>query len=172
MSNRGIAVLALRLFALFLMFHSLTALPQVYLARQAVEQVGGDQALLALMALAHLGPAALGVLIWLLVGRFAEWILPRRRLAGEREPPLPEDWQALAFAAGGMFVVIDGLPALIGLAVGLYQTRQPFEALSSASRLELAVAAGRVLLGLLVLLGSRGLGRLVFQLRRGGVVRT
>lgn len=166
MSNRGLAVLALRLFALFLFHHGFTALPQVYLAF-AAEGAAGE--LRYLLAAVSLGPALLGLLIWIFVGRFAELVLPRRTAAQAPEPATPQEWQAALFAAAGLLLFLSALRDLLRHVLAVYEYYQRLEALPPVLQGELAAAGLQAALGLWLLMRSQRLSGLLLHLRSLGI---
>lgn len=169
MSNRGLAVLGLRLFALFLFYHSLTALPAVYAVLAGTDPLAADPRYYYLAAAAHLGPAVLALLIWAFVGRWVDLILPQRTAAAAPEPASAEEWQAIAFAAVGMFLFVGGLPELLGRALQAHELTRRLDTLGSELGLALGVAALRVALGLGLLVSARRLSGFFMHLRRLGV---
>lgn len=160
MSNRGAAVLGVRLLALYFFLQGLTGLP-------AAAQPAGQEDWPVLVGL--LAPLLLGVLFWLGAGQVASRMLPQRTAI----PPHPagslHDWYALAFAAVGLLVSLHALPPLLVLAAEAWQRARELQALGFVRTVELAAAGLKLALGLAALLGSRGLAGVVIRLRTGGL---
>lgn len=160
MSNRGAAVLGVRLLALHLFLHSLITLPA------AVAQLDQQELWLPLIGL--LAPLPLGLLLWLGAGQVASRMLPQRTAAPPPPAADPSDWYALAFATVGLLISIQALPPLLELAAEAYRLAQELQDLTANQAAALGAAVLRLLLGLTALLGSRGLARLIARLRTGG----
>jgi len=166
MTNRGMAVLALRLFALYLFVDALRALPELYLLLAQQPEGGGRY--YYLVTVAHLGPVLLGVLLWAYVGRWVDLLLPQRRAAEPPERPLTTDWHVLGIALAGLLVAALGAPALLEAAMTAYLQSRELVELTTELQARLLASGLQVVLGLFLLLGSRGLGSLVLKLRRLG----
>jgi hypothetical protein len=165
LTNRGLAVLGLRLLALLVAVLWLLRLPEGYFALASADYA---PALLIVLAL----PPLLAVLLWAQVGRLVELVLPQRTAEGTAERAEPGEWQAVAFAAVGVLVLVEALPALVRVGLSVYLQWQPLdgpEAVSSALWVELGAAMLRLVLAISLVFGSRGLARWVVQLRRAGV---
>lgn len=167
MTNRGAAVIGLRLLALYFFVHSLTLLPQAYSLLSgrtpAYDTVHGW-----LLAAAQLVPLAASLLLWFGVRPLVDALLPQRTAS---TPPATDlgDWYAPAFAAVGLLVTIEALPAVLRSGAAIHYSLQALQPLEPELVIELAVAVLRLLLGLVALLGSRGLAGLIVRLRTGGL---
>lgn len=157
MTNRGLAVLGVRLLALYFFIQQLGALPLVLLS------VGGWSGLWLFTA--YLLPVLLPVLLWLCAGQLASLILPQRTSLPESKPMNLAAWYNVAFTGAGLLVLLNALPEFMRLLLDIWLQRLEFQELASS---QIAAVAGRLLqclLGLFVLLGSRGLSRVVLRLR-------
>lgn len=168
MTNRGIAVLALRLFALYLFVHSLIALPEGY-AALANGPTSADAVQYWLLAAAHAGPVIVGVFLWFCAGPLATVILPQRTFSTPPPVKNSESWYGPAFAAVGLLVSIDALPQLLELLAEYRRTTLALENPTPAFQVALAAKSLQTGLGLAVLLGSRGFANLIARLRTGGL---
>jgi hypothetical protein len=173
MSNRGMAVLGLRLFSLFLFYHSLTMLPEVYGFLSATDRRAADPVYYYLVAVAHIGPAVLGLLIWFYVGHWVNFILPQRTAMLRPDFADAGDWQGVAFIAVGLFLFLYALPDLLRTALQAYVASSGLVApLDQELVLALATAGLRVCFGLGLVLGGRRLSGFFLHLRRLGVARS
>lgn len=149
MSNRGAAVLGVRLLGLYLAVQAMLALAG--LLREGFTR----NALLTEVAL----PLALALLLWVAVGALANHILPPRRGDSAQTPP-PLDVNAahaIAFAAVGLLVLAESLPVFL---TALWANGHPLPVAESI----VAVEGLRSLLGLLLLLGARDAAGMVARL--------
>ncbi|HEX5514995.1 MAG TPA: hypothetical protein VFY81_11395 [Gammaproteobacteria bacterium] len=160
MTNRGAAVLGVRLLALYFFVHSLINLPMV---AGAVYPQNYWQLL---------APLVLAGLLWSGVGRIASWILPQRTAAPPAPAADPADWYVLAFAAVGLLVTVQALPVLVEVAAQVYRQSRDLQDLDAALLAALSAAVLRLGLGLAVLFGSRGFARLIARLRTAGLQHT
>src|SRR5690625_7455084 len=94
MTNRGLAVLGVRLLALYFFIQQLGALPLVLLS------VGGWSGLWLFTA--YLLPVLLPVLLWLCAGQLASLILPQRTSLPESKPMNLAAWYNVAFTGAGL----------------------------------------------------------------------
>lgn len=168
MTNRGMAVLGLRLFALYLFVSAFKALPELFLLLSAPVE---DGRYLYLIVAAHLGPVLLAVLLWTQVGRCVDIMLPARRLAGPAEPPVPADWQSALLSAAGLVVLAAALPMLVEAAMVAHLQSQELVALTIEQRARLTALALQIVLGLALFLRGGVLGGLVRGLRQAGLRR-
>lgn len=160
MTNRGVAVLGVRLLALYLLVHSLANLPMM----AGTVHLQAYWRLLAALVLAGL--------LWWRAGRVASWMLPQRTAVPPPPAADPADWYALAFAAVGLLVTVQALPVLIEVAAQAYRQSRNFQDLDAAQLTALSTAALRLGLGLALLLGGRGFTRLIARLRTSGLQHT
>lgn len=162
MTNRGAAVLGLRLFALYLVARVVLDIPRSFAA--AAAQSGESVASVAAAAAVVL-PLGAAVVIWIYVGRIANWVLPPRRPqsleAGQSADPAA--LAALAYTVVGFVLLGEALPPLLG--------RLAVQGLEGPLSPELVSRLVTAAMGLLLVLGARNLARLVTQLRRAGAVR-
>lgn len=173
MTNRGMAVLGLRLFALFLFYHSLAMLPEVYGFLSGTDLRAANPTYYYLVATAHIGPAVLGLLIWFYVGHWVNFILPQRTAVLRPDFADAGDWQAVAFVAVGLFLFLYSLPDLLRVALQAYVASSSLMMpLEQELLLALAAAGLRVCFGLGLVLGGRRLSGLFVHLRRLGVARS
>lgn len=165
MSNRGVAVLGLRLFAIAIVIYTLYALPGLYYGWQQQALPGYVRGL----ALAHVAGLALAALMWFAPGRLAALILPARSSQSLDQALGVEQAQTVVLAAVGGLVVLLFLPEVLVLSWRLYEaSRSLAEAPDPGQVVELAAHAGSLLLGLWLALGSRGWVGLIRRLRRAG----
>jgi hypothetical protein len=160
MTNRGVAVVGLRLLAIYIVIRLLFLLPR---AVDHWTDSARPDAPIALVMVAGLG---LAVFLWFRVGTLAAWILPARTAeslatgGGDgREAPT-----ALLFPAAGVLLLAWSLPDLIVQTLLLYDAG----VVESEQMTGFATAALRVLLGAGLMLGSAGLERAIHHLRRTG----
>ena len=156
LSHRGLAVVGVRLLALYLLVQVpivlAHALAGTDAGRAPLTPVAGAVAIIAGTAL----------LLWLLTGVLASLMVPARR-ALSAEVGAPGDFRGaarLGFALLGLYLVADALPRLLVDAWLLSDTHD-LPAL-------VAVPALRCLLGLAIMVGSDGLARLFGVLRYAG----
>jgi hypothetical protein len=119
-------------------------------------------------------PVAIGVLIWIFSGRLAALMVkPAAGQAGEEEPAGPVDWdtvQVVAFSITGVFFIVNAVPSLVSAFAVYTLLPQPNigqAGLQNASRMAEAVI--RILLGVWLVLGSKGLVKLLKKIRTAGV---
>ncbi len=162
MTNRGAAVLGLRLFALYLVARVVLDAPRSVAVVAA--QPGQDATTLAAVAAVAL-PLAAAFLIWVYVGRLASWVLPPRRPQSLEvgQSADPAQLAALAYTVVGFVLLGEALPPLVG--------HLALHGLDGAVSPELVSRLATAIMGLLLVLGARNLARLVSQLRRAGAVR-
>lgn len=166
MSNRGMAVLGLRLFALYLLVHALLALPQTYAFWVAAPALVGMREFWLNVGV-QLAPVVFALVIWCCAGPLASLVLPQRTAAPARAPQ-PGDWFAPAFAAVGLLITADALPALLELAAAAQRQSAALEPVGAELTVALTAAALRLLLGVGALLGCHGLAGLIVRLRTAG----
>lgn len=154
LSHRGLAVVGIRLLALYLVLRALDGLIPLLAARDAEEPAAGW--------IVAGWPLVMAVLLWFGVGRLAGWIVPARRSAAPDGPPprLPPAADAV-FAGVGLFLVVDGLADLAALWPSLTVPLWPLheDAFGPATR----IAAG-----VFVFTGAHGFARLHLWLRFAG----
>lgn len=148
MSNRGAAVLGVRLLGLYLAVQAVLALAGMLRAGFTFD------ALLAEVAL----PLALALLLWSAVGALANHILPPRRGDSTPAPPLDVNAaHAIAFAAVGLLVLANALPVFL---TSLWTNSRVMPVAQT-----IIIEEGlRSLLGLLLLLGARDAAGMVARL--------
>lgn len=159
MTNRGVAVVGLRLLAIYIVIRLLFLLPRA--VGHWADSTRPDAPIAVVMA-AGLG---LAVFLWFRVGTLAGWILPARTaesLAAGR--PDEEAPTALLFPAAGVLLLAWSLPELIAQALVLYDAG----VVDGEQATGFAAAALRVLLGIGLMLGGAGLERAIHHLRRTG----
>jgi hypothetical protein len=167
-TNRGIAVLAVRLLALYLFVQALMSLPGVYAALIGAGSAADDVHYWLLVG-AELSPVVMGLLLWAAAGPLASMLLPRRTAAPEPVTVRAEGWYALAFAAVGLLVTIEALPQLLEVAAAAHRRALALEPIEPELATALTAAALRVFLGLAALFGSRGFANLIARLRTSGL---
>ncbi|MCO6441005.1 MAG: hypothetical protein J5I81_07965 [Nitrococcus mobilis] len=165
MTNRGLAVLGIRLFALFIALQALFSLLQSDFGGQqlvpAAEPINGTSTLLGvLLCLMVAG------LLWVCVGRIADWVLPTRRghSLALGDAVTVSDAQIIAYSAVGLYLMADSLPGILLTFWPLLLNYAQLD--GSPEQLSLAAAGIRFTLGLMLFFGGRGLAGLVRQLRR------
>lgn len=168
MTNRGIAVLAVRLLALYLLVDSVTGLPAAYAVLSGAGSAADDVHYWLLVG-AQVSPLLLGLLLWLAAGPLASVLLPRRTAAPEPVTVRAEGWYALAFAAVGLLVTIEALPQLLEVAAAVHRRALALEPIEPELATALTAAGLRVVLGLAALFGSRGFANLMARLRTSGL---
>jgi hypothetical protein len=166
MTNRGVAVLGLRLFALYLCVQSLIMLPQAYAL--VAGSAPADNVEYWLSAAAYVGPVLIGLLLWLGAGPMASVLLPQRTAAAPA-PQQPGCWYPLPFAAVGLLVTIGALSSLLEVAAAAHRRVLALEALGPELSVALIAESLRLSLGLAALFGSRGFANLVLRLRTSGL---
>lgn len=165
MSNRGMAVLGLRLFAIGIVIYTLYALPGLYYGWQQHALAGYTRGL----ALVHAVGLAVAAVMWFLPGRLAEVILPARSSQGMDQPLGVEQVQVVALSAVGALVVLLTLPDVLVLGGEVYRRAAALDELFEPALLVDLVSQALVLvLGAWLALGSRGWVGLVRRLRRAG----
>lgn len=147
-SHRGLAVVGIRLLALYLLLQGVQRLALTAAADGFVPHA--------------LVPLLLGAVLWLGVGRVAGVMIPARRALG---PAAPEGLRgvalgALVFGGVGLFLIVDTLPDL----ASTWYLVQP----ADRDPQQFMAQCLRLLLGTVVFLGARGFGRLHAWLRYAG----
>lgn len=172
LSNRGLAVLLIRLFALFLLMRVIADLPQSYfiLSYGVPDAAVADDPVRWVTLLSNGLLLVLAVLMWVFVGRLAGAILPQRTAATPEDELTVSGAGAVAFAAVGLLLLGLALPELFAATVRLYQRTQQFayRGMTLPDYVDMGAAGLQVLIGLLVFLGNRGIVRIVTRLRRAG----
>ncbi len=164
MTNRGLAVLGIRLFALFIALQALLSPLKPYSKGPhvfATEPVNGTNPLLgSLLCLMVAG------LLWVCVGRIADWVLPARRghSLAHGNAVTVSDAQIIGYSAVGLYLMADSLPDILLTFWPLLSNYAQLE--GSPEQLSLVAAGIRFTLGITLFLGGRGLAGFVRQLRR------
>lgn len=162
MTNRGVAVVGIRLLAVYLLIQLLLLMPQ------AAERWGDPSRPVVPVSLTILAGLLAAAWLWFGVRRLAGWIVPSRTaqsLADEHAGDPVGPTGAPAFSAAGVVLVGWALPDLLALVLTHYDSAPGNR---EETLLPLAVAGLRVALGVLVMLGSTGLARTIHHLRRTG----
>lgn len=162
MTNRGMAVISIRLLAIYLALQLLLMLPQ------AADRWSNPQRPDLPVILTLVAGAGVAAFLWFGVGTVAGWMLPYRTAQSLEErdgDPASQPAAAVAFSAVGALLVIWALPDLLASVLAHYEADP---AADRDTLTPLAVAALRVALGVTVMLGSTGLARAVHHLRRTG----
>lgn len=161
-TNRGIAVVGIRLLAVYLLLQLLLLVPD------AVERWTDATRPAAPVVLTMLAGLVAAAFLWTGTGRVASWMLPARTarsLAEEQAGQTAADRGLVAFSAAGALLIAWTLPELLSAAL-TYYTAGPIN--RDETLLPLLVAALRLALGFGMMLGSAGLARAVHHLRRTG----
>lgn len=164
MTNRGLAVLGIRLFALFIALQALLSSLQLYSRWQHVpasEPITGTGTLLGLLLCLMVAG-----LLWVCVGRIADWVLPARRghSLAHADTVTVSDAQTIAYSAVGLYLVADSLPDIL---LTFWPLLSSYVQMRGApEQLNLVAACIRFALGITLFFGGRGLAGLVRQLRR------
>ncbi|MDN5850618.1 MAG: hypothetical protein L0H63_13430 [Nitrococcus sp.] len=163
MTNRGLAVLGIRLFSLFIALQALLSPLQPYIRVQVLDSgsVTSTSTLLGLLLC-----LMVAALLWVSVGRIADLVLPERRgyPAVHGEAVTIHDAQVIAYSAVGLYLVVDSLPH-IAVASWPLLANHP-QSYGFSDQLGLVAAGIRLMLGAALFLGGRGLAGLVHRLRR------
>lgn len=160
MTNRGLVVLGIRLFALFIALQALLS-PLQPNARTHV--LGSDPTSVLPGLLLCLVVAGL---LWVCVGRIADLVLPTRSgySVAHGSAVTVNEAQIIAYSAVGLYLLADSLPRIVATSWPLLVNYpQP---VGSPISLGLAADSIRLALGAMLFLGARGLAGLVRQLRR------
>jgi hypothetical protein len=161
MTNRGAAVLGIRLLALYLVIQALLRLPG-YMAADAEYHTGG------MLFAAVILPMLVALVLWAGVRRMADLLMPARRAESIQQPrpAAPEQIQATVFAAVGLFLTVDSLPDLV---TSLWRVLEAASlTLTDALSIQLMAESVRTLLGVAIFLGAQGLVGLLNRLRHAG----
>lgn len=162
MTNRGVAVVGIRLLAVYLLIQLLLLLPQ------AADRWADPSRAAMPVVLTLAGGLLAAAVLWFGVSSLAGWIVPSRTaqsLAEEQAGDPVSPAGAAAFSAAGVLLAAWALPDLLAQLLSHYDAPPGDQA---ETLLPLAVAALRVALGLAVMLGSSGLARTIHHLRRTG----
>ena len=163
MTNRGLVVSGIRLFALFIALQALLSLLQPH---TRVFGLGSDPAHNAVSTLPGLLLCLMVAgLLWVCVGRIADLVLPARRgySVAHGTAVTVHDAQVIAYSAVGLYLLADSVPHILTASWPLLSNYPPPD--GSSVTLGMAAAGIRLLLGALLFLGARGLAGLVRQLR-------
>lgn len=162
MTNRGLAVLGIRLFSLFIALQALLSPLQPYVRMQALD-FGPVTTMSTLLGL--LLCLLVAALLWVSVGRIADLVLPERRgySVVHGGAITVHDAQVIAYSAVGLYLVVDSLPQLAVASWPLLSNHPLSYGL--AEQLDLVAVGIRLMLGAALFLGARGLAGLVHQLR-------
>ena len=164
MTNRGLVVLSVRLFALFIALQALLSPLQPHarghtLASDPIDSTSSLLGLLLCLLVAGL--------LWVCVGRIADLVLPTRRgrSIAHGGTVTVDDAQVIAYSAVGLYLAADSLPDIL---IASWPLLSPhIQIASSTGPLGgLAAPAIRLALGATLFLGARGLASLVRELRR------
>lgn len=163
MTNRGLVVLGVRLFSLFIAIQALLSSLQPH-ARGNLP--GSGVIGLASILLALLPALAVAGLLWFFVGRIADLILPTRRgySIGSGTAVTVSDAQIIAYSAVGLYLLADSLPRVVITAWPLLTG--PSHPVMPIGGVVLVAAVLRLMLGVVLFLGARGLAGAIRQLRR------
>lgn len=162
MTNRGVAVVGIRLLGIYLLIQLLLLLPE------AADRWADPARPAMPVTLTILAGLLMAAWLWFGVRTLAGWVVPSRTaqsLADEQagEPIGPAG--AAAFSAAGLLLLGWALPDLLAQAIVHYEAPPGGR---EETLLPLAVAGLRVALGVLIMLGSAGLARTIHHLRRAG----
>jgi len=167
MSNRGIAVVGVRLLALYLVLRLVFLVPEL-VTHWSIPTGGAGTRVATLIVV-----ALIAAFLWFRVGTVVGWILPARTAQSlEQEDGIHErQAQALAFSAVGALLLAWTLPDLVLHGYLLYREWRFVPVVASLDT-NLVLGASttllRVILGAALFFGSGGLVRLVHHLRRAG----
>lgn len=164
MTNRGVAVLGLRLLALAVLVFWLLRLPEQY---ALLRERPGDGVLLGLL----LAPLLLAGLLWSQVRWLADLILPQRTAQAGSQRLDSYQAQVIAFAAVGVLLLILSLPELIRVGFAVRQAYEPIlgaGSVETALWVQLLTTLLQFALAVSLLLGGRGLAGGLIRLRRLG----
>ncbi|MDN5869850.1 MAG: hypothetical protein L0H73_03895 [Nitrococcus sp.] len=163
MTNRGLAVLGIRLFSLFIALQALLSPLQPYIRMHTLDsgQVITTSTLLGLLLC-----LMVAALLWVSVGRIADLVLPNRRGSApvQGEAVTVHDAQVIAYSAVGLYLVVDSLPHMAVASWPLLSNHP--HSYGVPEQLGLVAAGIRLMLGAALFLGARGLAGLVHRLRR------
>lgn len=165
MTNRGMAVMALRLYALVLVAWILMELPVLFLPLVT----GIENPAWLIPELAGLGALALlAFWAWFRVGVVVEWLLPVRTAQQADDPQMPTVdvlFHTGLVSAVGLLVIAWALPDLVAESWRYWQASSVGDV---PMRPEWFGALAQTLFGTAVLIGRRGLVRLLLLLKHAG----
>lgn len=163
MTNRGLAVLGIRLFSLFIALQALLSPLQPYIGMQGLGSgpINNTSTLLGLLLC-----LMVAALLWVSVGRIADLMLPERRghPVAHGAAVTVNDAQVIAYSAVGLYLVVDSLPQFAVASWPLLSSHPQNYGLPE--QLGLVAASIRLMLGAGLFLGARGLAGFVHRLRR------
>lgn len=160
MTNRGLVVLSIRLFALFIALQALLSPLQSHTRAHVLGSGPAGMLPGLLLCLVVAG------LLWVCVGRIADLVLPTRRgySVAHGSAITVSDAQVIAYSAVGLYLLADSLPRIVTTSWPLLLNYPQSAGLPIP--LGLAAEGIRFVLGAVLFLGARGLAGLVRQLRR------
>ncbi len=161
-TNRGLAVVLVRVLALVLVLYGAAGLAWLYGVDHEYWPVPAARALL---------PMLVGALLWVSVGRVVDRMLPQRTAAGSEESALSAaDAERIGYAVLGLYLAATAVPELSRVAVEIQRWREvsALSGLPSSLQMNLLTSGIRFVLGVALFFGARGLVGLVAKLRRAG----
>ncbi|HET8701246.1 MAG TPA: hypothetical protein VFL97_06225 [Nitrococcus sp.] len=163
MTNRGLVVLGIRLFSLFIALQALLSPLQPHTQAHAL---ASDPTSTASAWVGLSLCLIVAGLLWIYVGRLADLVLPTRRgySVAHGSAITANDAQAIAYSAVGLYLIADSLPHIVITSWPLLSSYSQPD--GSIVPLGLAADTIRLTLGASLFLGARGLAGLVRQLRR------
>lgn len=167
MDARKLCAAAVRFYALMLVITFLVAAPHVvaYLSSQSSERWWATGSLLSLAV-------TLAVAAFLLVRTktVVRWVVPDLEPGAEVEPPRASELGVIAFSLAGLVFVVRGLESLVQSGATWYfstaETRFHTRELTSHDKAAIVGALLMTVIGLWLMLGSRGILRAVQRLQR------
>lgn len=166
MASRGWAFLACRVLALYLFYLAIDAMLLVGLYSFAVQPGGENARLLGYYYLFRfLLAVAGGVVLWFGAARLAGWMVPRQ--AHESEAAAAREWNvtqllSLAVSVLGLVLVILAIPEAASLIARYLAEARLYD----PYLVEITTIATSLVLGILLILGSRGIANVIKWARR------
>ncbi len=163
--------LSLKIFALFLFFKFLTAVPNFINMPVIAEKYAGSWAMPGAIT-GVLVSLVLAMVVWRLAPVLSKAIWRKTEPPQAISNPSMDEIQAAIFSAIGLFVLITALPGISEYLVLINQTSSPFQsesALEFKAKIELATMLVQSAIGLFLLFGSRGLVAVIKMVRNLGL---
>ncbi len=174
MNKREIAILACRIFAIYAVFHVLIYIEYGLMGIWGIihlyppEQMGGILGLVGIICAPLAITLAFGICIWLRAEWVADRMLTNVDSANVASKPHAEDIQTIAFSVVGLVLITHAIPKLSVHIVQIYHLLQR-EPVGLWHLVEQCIAfVIEFGLGLWLLLGSRGLVKLIGTMRTAG----
>lgn len=175
MTGRAIALLACRVFAIYVVLQGIilfcTVLVQIGPVLQNPGEAGRWLGALSTLAVIVL-LAGLAVMLWIGAGRIARVMVPGDDAPDAGAGPAAEEIQAVGFSIVGLLVLIRAVPHAAGVFFNYWFLERgalASQSISGHTKVQLGIAAIELVLGACLLFGARGLTGVLKTVRQAGL---